>query len=93
MRWLVVQYEEHCVIELRLPVSSPSFACAGLKRFLKKNAEGDTLAVMDSKLGSIIKEKLGISCTYRFAHTCKYCHWGCMSLKHQVLSHTEFCQL
>jgi len=32
---------------------------------LKKNAEGETLAVMDSKLGSIIKEKLGISCTYR----------------------------
>ena len=38
---------------------------SGLKRFLKKNAEGETLAVMDSKLGSIIKEKLGISCTYR----------------------------
>ena len=38
---------------------------AGLKKFLKKNAEGETLAVMDSKLGSIIKEKLGISCTYR----------------------------
>ncbi|DBA95235.1 TPA: Nucleolar protein 58 [Trebouxia sp. C0006] len=36
----------------------------GLKKFLKKNAEGDTLAVLDSKLGSIIKEKLGIPCIY-----------------------------
>ncbi len=37
----------------------------GLKKFLKKNAEGDTLAVLDSKLGSIIKEKLDIPCIYR----------------------------
>eukprot|EP00877_Chromochloris_zofingiensis_P001898 jgi/Chrzof1/11709/Cz06g06120.t1 len=36
----------------------------GLKKFLKKNAVGDTLALMDSKLGSIIKEKLGIPCIY-----------------------------
>ncbi|DBA92194.1 hypothetical protein WJX77_003846 [Trebouxia sp. C0004] len=36
----------------------------GLKKFLKKNAEGDTLAVLDSKLGSIIKEKLDIPCIY-----------------------------
>lgn len=39
---------------------------AGLKKFLKKNAVGDTLALMDSKLGSIIKEKLGIPCIYRY---------------------------
>jgi hypothetical protein len=38
---------------------------AGLKKFLKKHAEGDTLAVLDSKLGSIIKEKLNIPCVYR----------------------------
>lgn len=38
----------------------------GLKKFLKKNAEGDTLAVLDSKLGSIIKEKLDIPCIYRY---------------------------
>ena len=55
-----------------------SFA-SGLKRFLKKNAEGETLAVMDSKLGSIIKEKLGISCTYRFATRnvcCRVLFWS-----------------
>eukprot|EP01023_Acetabularia_acetabulum_P058519 TRINITY_DN6925_c0_g1_i2.p1 TRINITY_DN6925_c0_g1~~TRINITY_DN6925_c0_g1_i2.p1 ORF type:complete len:951 (+),score=208.22 TRINITY_DN6925_c0_g1_i2:205-3057(+) len=32
-----------------------------LKKFLKKNASGDRLAVLDSKLGSSIKEKLGIN--------------------------------
>ena len=37
----------------------------GLKKFLKKNAEGDTLAVLDSKLGNIIKEKLNIPCIFR----------------------------
>lgn len=37
---------------------------AGLKKFLKKHAEGDTLAVLDAKLGSVIKEKLGINCLY-----------------------------
>ena len=36
----------------------------GLKKFLKKNAEGETLGVVDAKLGSIIKEKLGIPCIY-----------------------------
>jgi len=36
----------------------------GLKKFLKKNAEGETLGVVDSKLGSLIKEKLGIPCIY-----------------------------
>lgn len=40
----------------------------GLKKFLKKNAEGDTLAVLDSKLGSIIKEKLNIPCIFRYLH-------------------------
>lgn len=40
---------------------------AGLKKFLKKHAEGDTLAVLDAKLGSVIKEKLGINCLYRWA--------------------------
>lgn len=40
------------------------FAGAGLKKFLKKHAEGDTLAVLDAKLGSLIKEKLGINCLY-----------------------------
>eukprot|EP00887_Chlorella_sp_A99_P002605 scaffold6.g2605.t1 len=36
----------------------------GLKKFLKKHAEGETLAVLDAKLGSVIKEKLGINCIY-----------------------------
>ena len=51
---------------------------AGLKKFLKKNAEGDTLAVLDSKLGSIIKEKLDIPCIYR----CTYmqCPWCLLSV-------------
>jgi hypothetical protein len=34
----------------------------GLKKFLKKNAVGQTLAVLDAKLGNIIKEKLDIPC-------------------------------
>ena len=42
---------------------------ADLKKFLKKNADGNTLGVADSKLGSIIREKLGIPCIYRLAHT------------------------
>lgn len=37
-------------------------AAVGLKKFLKKNAVGDTLAVLDAKLGNIIKEKLDIPC-------------------------------
>ena len=36
----------------------------GLKKFLKKHAEGETLAVIDAKLGNVIKEKLGIPCIY-----------------------------
>jgi nucleolar protein 58 len=36
-----------------------------LKKFLKKNwDEKDTQAVMDAKLGNIIKEKLGLNCIY-----------------------------
>ena len=41
--------------------------CAGLKKFLKKNVDGETMAVADSKLGSIVKEKLGIPCIYKCA--------------------------
>lgn len=40
--------------------------CADLKKFLKKNADGKTLGVADAKLGSLIKEKLGIPCIYRW---------------------------
>lgn len=36
----------------------------GLKKFLKKNADKETLAVVDAKLGNVIKEKLGIPCIY-----------------------------
>ncbi|KIY95194.1 putative nucleolar protein NOP5-2 [Monoraphidium neglectum] len=36
----------------------------GLKKFLKKNATGETLAVLDAKLGSLIKDKLDIPCVY-----------------------------
>jgi len=36
----------------------------GLKKLLKKHAVGETLAVLDSKLGSIVKEKMGIDCVY-----------------------------
>ena len=34
----------------------------GLKKFLIKNAKDETLAVADSKLGSIIKEKIKVEC-------------------------------
>ena len=37
----------------------------GLKKFLKKNAVDEELAVLDAKLGGIIKEKLGIQCLWR----------------------------
>lgn len=40
----------------------------GLKKFLKKNAADDELAVLDAKLGGIIKEKLGIQCLWRCEH-------------------------
>ena len=33
-----------------------------LKSLLKKNVKGDSLGVADSKLGSIVKDKLDISC-------------------------------
>jgi nucleolar protein 58 len=36
----------------------------GLRKFLKKHAEGETVAVVDAKLGNAIKEKLGIPCVY-----------------------------
>ncbi len=42
---------------------------ADLKKFLKKNATGSSLGVADAKLGSIIKEKLGIPCIYRCARS------------------------
>lgn len=38
-------------------------AFADLKKFIKKNTnDKDTLAVLDSKLGNIVKEKIGIQC-------------------------------
>ena len=48
-------------------VIEQELVCADLKKFLKKNADGNTLGVADSKLGSIIREKLGIPCIYRSA--------------------------
>ncbi|KAL2643099.1 hypothetical protein R1flu_010686 [Riccia fluitans] len=36
----------------------------GLRKFLKANCEGETLALADSKLGNIIKEKLAIDCVH-----------------------------
>eukprot|EP00252_Welwitschia_mirabilis_P020201 TRINITY_DN48_c2_g1_i1.p1 TRINITY_DN48_c2_g1~~TRINITY_DN48_c2_g1_i1.p1 ORF type:complete len:592 (+),score=179.02 TRINITY_DN48_c2_g1_i1:174-1949(+) len=39
----------------------------GLRKFLRKNCEGETLAVADSKLGNAIKEKLNISCVHNNA--------------------------
>ena len=41
----------------------------GLKKFLKKNAAADELAVLDAKLGGLIKEKLGIQCIWRCGRT------------------------
>jgi hypothetical protein len=40
-----------------------------LKKFLKKNvdAETDTLAVLDAKLGGIVKDKMGIQCINKCA--------------------------
>ena len=34
-----------------------------LKKFLSKNVSGEMLCVADAKLGSLIKEKLGVECT------------------------------
>ncbi|KAJ4849690.1 Ribosomal RNA processing protein 1 A [Turnera subulata] len=39
----------------------------GLRKFLRDNCEGDTLAVADSKLGNAIKEKLKIECVHNNA--------------------------
>lgn len=51
-----VQYFDTCSVFARAP---------GLKKFLKKNAVGQTLAVLDAKLGNIIKEKLEIPCVHK----------------------------
>jgi hypothetical protein len=40
---------------------------AALKKFLKKHAVDEELAVIDKKLGGIVQEKLGIPCLYRWA--------------------------
>ena len=34
---------------------------AGIKKFLKKNAVGEELAVLDKSLGKLIKDKLDIN--------------------------------
>ncbi|KAG2551913.1 probable nucleolar protein 5-2 [Panicum virgatum] len=39
----------------------------GLRKFLQKHCEGETLAVADSKLGNAIKEKLKIDCVHNSA--------------------------
>uniref|UniRef100_A0A1J3DP86 Nucleolar protein 58 n=1 Tax=Noccaea caerulescens TaxID=107243 RepID=A0A1J3DP86_NOCCA len=39
----------------------------GLRKFLKANCDGETLAVADSKLGNVIKEKLKIDCVHNNA--------------------------
>uniref|UniRef100_A0A0A9EWU5 Nucleolar protein 58 n=1 Tax=Arundo donax TaxID=35708 RepID=A0A0A9EWU5_ARUDO len=39
----------------------------GLRKFLQKHCEGETLAVADSKLGNAIKEKLKIDCLHNNA--------------------------
>ncbi|CAI5528919.1 unnamed protein product [Closterium sp. Naga37s-1] len=39
----------------------------GLKKFVKAQCQGETLAVADSKLGNIIKEKLGVTCVHNAA--------------------------
>ena len=41
---------------------------AGLKKFLKKHAVDEELAVLDKKLGGIVQEKLGINCVYRYQY-------------------------
>jgi hypothetical protein len=50
------------VADVGLP---PPSSRAGLKKFLKKHVVGEELAVLDKKLGSIVKEKLGIECIYK----------------------------
>ncbi|KAL6657146.1 hypothetical protein ACP70R_004926 [Stipagrostis hirtigluma subsp. patula] len=39
----------------------------GLRRFLQEHCDGETLAVADSKLGNVIKEKLKIDCLHNSA--------------------------
>ncbi|CAM0873181.1 unnamed protein product [Alopecurus aequalis] len=39
----------------------------GLRKFLQKHCEGETLAVADSKLGNAIKDKLKIDCVHNSA--------------------------
>jgi nucleolar protein 58 len=46
-------------------ITDVTFCAAGLKKFLKKHAVGDTLAVLDAKLGGLIKEKLEINCVHK----------------------------
>lgn len=46
----------------------------GLRKFLKANCVGETLAVADSKLGNIIKEKL-VCVLFRYAHL--FLNMGC----------------
>ena len=49
---------------------------AGLKKFLKKHAVDEELAVLDKKLGGIVQEKLGINCVYRYNHISISGAWG-----------------
>jgi nucleolar protein 58 len=44
----------------------------GLRKFLQKHCEGETLAVADSKLGNAIKEKLVSSISLFFL---TFCEW------------------
>ena len=53
----------------------------GLKKFLKKNAAADELAVLDAKLGGLIKEKLGIQCIWRCARRRAMPPGRCRSLR------------
>ena len=45
----------------------------GLRKFLKAHCSGETLAVSDSKLGNIIKEKLVCHCSAmeKVGHICE----------------------
>jgi hypothetical protein len=39
----------------------------GLRKFIKEHCKGETLAIADSKLGNIVKEKLNINCVHNAA--------------------------
>ncbi|MFS7963138.1 hypothetical protein Hanom_Chr08g00734731 [Helianthus anomalus] len=39
----------------------------GLRKFLRAHCDGESLAVADSKLGNVIKEKLQIDCVHNQA--------------------------